>query len=440
MSDIFSKVTGNQDKGRPVCRVAYTLNDAQPVMSTIIGDQPLFYMDYEDGFDDEDEGFFDIGEIGLLDHEISSLKESINAYKRFSAEALDSTDKKCEAFALNAETFSAQDFPAEETPGVEKLTEILKQSRTADAYLAEAQKHNVKIHLSAQVENAAYDKEASLILINAALEPADRILLCARELRRHWQHRQGVLINPLLFHPDNAVLINRLQNADLTIHMVRIAWELQLAGHKEPWNRLESSSLEDISRAFAKEAFLDFRTINNGEAMAAALESWFLSERCQHEDKSLIHQMLADYRGYVFDAEQAGKTVTPDIIRALGSSPFGKNYLAGHAGVIMNDPIFTDVRDRSNANFLWFIKFERSYRETEQGLQPDHLSIQNHGARRGEINEQRNRGPGYEHTPSEVVTLYTKEDIARNRESAGGMESGSKSADIVYLNRWPSDG
>ena len=27
------------------------------------------------------------------------------------------------------------------------------------------------------------------------------------------------------------------------------------------------------------------------------------------------------------------------------------------------------MRDRANANFLWFIKFERSFRETEQELQ-----------------------------------------------------------------------
>jgi hypothetical protein len=37
--------------------------------------------------------------------------------------------------------------------------------------------------------------------------------------------------------------------------------------------------------------------------------------------------------------------------------------------MIMNDPVFTDVRDRSNANFLWFIKFERSFMETERELQ-----------------------------------------------------------------------
>ncbi|HRQ61581.1 MAG TPA: hypothetical protein PLO23_08755, partial [Alphaproteobacteria bacterium] len=120
---------------------------------------------------------------------------------------------------------------------------------------------------------------------------------------------------------------------------------------------------------FAREAFLDFRTINNGVACAAVFESWFLSERCQIQDKRLIQQMLADHQGYVFDLDKVSKGLTPEIIAALGSLPFGKNYLAVHAGTILSDPIFTDVRDRSNANFLWFIKFERSFRETEQVLQ-----------------------------------------------------------------------
>jgi hypothetical protein len=56
---------------------------------------------------------------------------------------------------------------------------------------------------------------------------------------------------------------------------------------------------------------------------------------------------------------------------ALGEQPFGKNYLAPYAQMIIEDPVFTEVRDRSNANFLWFIKFERSFRETEQALQSE---------------------------------------------------------------------
>ncbi|MEE3322691.1 MAG: hypothetical protein VX196_02020, partial [Pseudomonadota bacterium] len=58
-----------------------------------------------------------------------------------------------------------------------------------------------------------------------------------------------------------------------------------------------------------------------------------------------------------------------DLVSKLGEYGFGKNYLQPYANVILNDPVFTEVRDRSNANFLWFIKFERSFKEAEQELQ-----------------------------------------------------------------------
>ncbi|HEY8963342.1 MAG TPA: hypothetical protein VIN59_02640, partial [Alphaproteobacteria bacterium] len=48
----------------------------------------------------------------------------------------------------------------------------------------------------------------------------------------------------------------------------------------------------------------------------------------------------------------------------------GKNYLTGLIEIILADPLFTEVRDRSNANFLWFIKFERSFRASEEGVLP----------------------------------------------------------------------
>jgi hypothetical protein len=79
--------------------------------------------------------------------------------------------------------------------------------------------------------------------------------------------------------------------------------------------------------------------------------------------------MLSDYRGYVFEGEQPSQAVTAELVATLGSMPFGKNYLAPYVQTITSDAVFTEVRDRSNANFLWFIKFERSFRETEQELQ-----------------------------------------------------------------------
>ena len=169
--------------------------------------------------------------------------------------------------------------------------------------------------------------------------------------------------------PDQAILINRAQHADLSISMIRIAWELQLAEYKETWKRIENSSLADLGRAFAREAFVDFRSLNNGAACAAVFEAWFLSERCRYHDKKLIQIMLADYQGHVFGSQQASRNISIDLICSLGEQPFGKNYLSTHAQMILSDPVFTEIRDRSNANFLWFIKFEQSFRETERHLQ-----------------------------------------------------------------------
>jgi hypothetical protein len=205
-------------------------------------------------------------------------------------------------------------------------------------------------------------------------DETDLALLMMRELRRMWQHKNGALINPLTFHPDQAILIHRAQKADLAVAMVRGAWDLQLSGEKGPWNRLETSALEDLARAMAREAYLDFRTLNNGAAAAAVFEAWFMSERCRLEDRALIQVMLSDYQGYVFENEQASLSITNDLLVALGSQPLGKNYLAPVMNTVLSDPLFTEIRDRSNANFLWFIKFERSFREAEQDLQTHSVS------------------------------------------------------------------
>ena len=247
------------------------------------------------------------------------------------------------------------------------LTGILRRSRLAAAFLDFAATFDLQFVFTAQEAGARYNKANGHILLNPQLPLADQVLLSVRELRRLWQHRQGALLHPLDFQADQAILINRAQTADLAVAMVRVAWELQLAGARDAWTRLEESSLGDMTRAFAREANQDFRTLNNGIAACAVFETWFLSDRCRAEDRKLIQSMLADHHGAVFDTTTSLLSVSRDLICALGSVPFGKNYLAGHAATIISDAVFTEVRDRANANFLWFIKFERSFREEAAG-------------------------------------------------------------------------
>ena len=444
MSDKFKDFSNAAMVHQRVCRVAYTLNDTQPVLCTYIGDQPLYYFE-EEVFEEEE--FFDPAEYGELAHELNKLREEIESLEQNPYYVSDSTVQAFAAFAENAESLDV-DFHLGKNQKEERLAELLSvlgESRVASAYLNVAEKHDITIEMSEQVEKAFYDRRSGSILINPNMEKADQVIFLAKELRRHWQHRQGVLINPLMFHPENAILVNRAQEADLAVSIIRTAWELQLAGIKDVWERVEDSPMGDLARAYAREAFLDFRTINNGVASASVFEAWFLSERCRQQDKKIIRAMLADYQGYVFSSEGPSQHVTAELIGNLGSMPFGKNYLAIHAPIIMEDPIFTEVRDRSNANFLWFIKFERTFKETEQHLQSE-SDLSTHDIRH-DLLEQQGQGFNNDGTQSaDIIQLFEdgqkdpqekqgKTILSRNK--SGKPKNGS--AEIIDLKRWSND-
>jgi hypothetical protein len=435
MSDTFENNDTAHKFTRGHCHVAYTINNSQPVICTIIGDQPLFYMDMDISAEDEG-GVMDDLEMGLLEKEIGLLRQGIKSLDRLCKESGADSASKIEEFHNDLQALLG---PATQATDMNALKAALGVSRLATSYMDFADQHNISVEYSSQVETALYDRAAARIQINPALDMDVQKLLLAQELRRHWQHRAGALIHPLMFHPDNAILVNRAQIADLAVSMVRIAWELQLAGDKSAWERIENSSMADLGRAFAREAFLDFRTINNGLASAAVFECWFLSERCRAQDKIVINQMLADQHGYVFDLEHTVPNVTPSLIAALGSMPFGKNYLSEHAATILEDTIFTDVRDRSNANFLWFIKFERSFRETEQELQ-----TQSGPTAKG-VRPAAQTSQDQTDAPAQIVQLFaTAPDRAQKPAKSGRPLSGKAAeqaggSNVIYLRRWSGD-
>lgn len=348
----------------PDCRFAYTINNAQPVRCTWISDQPLFFADYETAVED-DMMLSDDPVFQALEKDIAELKGKTSVYEKISKEFLESEGAMESQFRADADFISS--CIAHKGLDIDALTARLHESRLASQFLSFAQLHGIVLAESRQILDAVYDRDAKTIFVRPDLDEATQLLLATRELRRMWQHKNGAGLHPLTFHPDHAVVVNRAMNADLIISMVRVAWELQLAGHKDAWTRIENSQMNDLGRAFAREACVDFRSINTGKAAAACFESWFLSERCRKSDRHLIQQMLADYQGYMFsDNIESSRSVATDLMMALGKMPFGHNYLSASVQTIMNDPIFTDVRDRSNANFLWFIKFERSFTEAEQ--------------------------------------------------------------------------
>lgn len=402
------------------CRVAYTINNTQPVLCTIIGDEPLFFMDYCENFEDE-EIFGESLEFDAIEKGIAALQEKIVGMEKLAGSFESNTENTMRDFIENAALITQTDDERDETD-IEDLKIALRQSRLGAAYLEFAVRYKTAIAYSRETSTAVYDRHNNTVLINPDRDHGERILLASRELRRVWQHRNGALLHPLIFHPDQAILVNRSQSADLSVSMVRIAWELQLAGDTEAWERLENSSMMDLAAAFARESAMDFRTLNNGMAASAVFEAWFLSERCRHEDRRLIQQMLADYHGYVFELGEPSKNVSAELIFALGSMPFGKNYLAPFVSTITGDAIFTEVRDRSNANFLWFIKFERSFRETEQELHGDQ-SVRHRDLTSGDTPEENNKRIGQNEKTADIVALPGNGKTSRHENKKGAKRS-----------------
>lgn len=423
--------TTKESKWERACRMAYTLDQEQPVKCTIISDQPLFYMDFEEALlEDESDGseFASFGDetMDFLEKCVSDFEE--NYEERRSAKA----ESYTKAFKAIAEEMTAADKKDTAVPAsMDELKETISKSRMGKELLQGAESADIEFLLCDKIEDSLYDRDAQRIVINQNLEQPEQILFLARELRRFWQHRNGALIHPLTFHPDQAILIHRSQLADLSVAMVRIAWELNIAHEQDSWNRLEHSSMEDIARSFARECHMDFRSLNNGTASSAAFETWFLSERCNHEDRKIIQQMLSDYNGYIFDNEQSSRNVSADLIAALGSQPFGKNYLAQHVQTIMGDPIFTEVRDRSNANFLWFIKFEKCFKEAEQELQ-NVDDITGHEILHGLYQNKKEWSENNEKADN-VVTLQpcATQGAMDKKLKQGKKQAGSGSAEII---------
>lgn len=252
---------------------------------------------------------------------------------------------------------------------VETLLEVITKSRTGKSLMAKTTDDvaAVKVVYDQQTPVSQFYMRAdgaAVITLNPYRPKGDLINLLTRELRRAWQYQQGVLVNPLSFEPDEAILVNRAQQADALMISIRVAWELKLQGIHESWDYLIGSPVADVGRTFEIKAQTDFRTLNNGQAARAAYDKFFEDARTKAHDKQIIHQMLLDETGYIKSSQPAEK-VSMELFQRMGEMPYGRNYLCMGSAREPTDMCYSTVEDRSNANFLWFIKFERSFQEKE---------------------------------------------------------------------------
>ena len=114
-----------------------------------------------------------------------------------------------------------------------------------------------------------------------------------------------------------------------------------------------------------------------------------LSDRVNKVDRRIIQDMLSNYY-------QIGNLGKQDVVNWLAE--FGKitpevNYFRDkdYLASVVNDPVFTEVRDRTSSNFLWFIKFERSFKEVEEELKQEKV-VDTHECTMIEFKPNKKRG------------------------------------------------
>ncbi len=278
-------------------------------------------------------------------------------------------NRACLDFRLDQRTVCDRDAKQADVVAIDGLVETIRLSRTGAALLDALDNAGVKIVYDAQIPVSQYYPRSGggLITLNPHRPRGDLFNALCREIRRAWQHHHDALVNPLSFEPEEAVLVNRAQQADVMMIAVKIAWELRLVGQPEAWDYLTFSPMADVSRTFELRAQNDFRTLNNGEASRAAYDKFFENSRTKMHDKRIIHQMLLDESGYIRSRNQRER-VSMSLFQKLGEMPHSRNYLSMHADRAPTDHAYATVEDRSNANFLWFIKFERNFQEKEAAM------------------------------------------------------------------------
>jgi len=253
---------------------------------------------------------------------------------------------------------------------IEELKNIIAMSRTGEYLLSKENTEALEIYYDSQTILSQFykDNDRFVITLNPNRPKGDLINMLVRELRHMSQYKNNALVNPMSFEPDGAVLLNRAQQADVVMISIKVAWELKLQGKNEAWGFIATSTNGDIAHAFEVNAQKDFRTLNNGEASRAAYDKFFEDRHTKIYDKHVIHQMLLDDRGYMKSGEKE-EIVPISLFNNLGDVSGISNYLS--LSVSKESPVdmrYSSVEDRSNANFLWFIKFERSFQEKEMQI------------------------------------------------------------------------
>jgi len=365
-----------QANTQPTTAMTFSKGNA-PVLCSFITMDEHFYVDIED--DEFMMNFEDSLEAELAD---SLTPDALKQAKETSEGFITLGDPSC-GLPLTDDLAAMCQNALKPVQGsaINEAMEMLNKSDLACEYMAFAKEQNITIEASNMIDHMDIDFDQNVIAIPTSLDVVATALNIVRGIRAV----QMSDVSATLRAQDRAVLLNRAMQAELSCVPVQVAWEMKLAGDERAWDYVSKSGVADLAYAFAHRASDDFRAMRDGRAAIAAFDQWFYSGRTRKADRALIQVLLASSEE-VADAKETSNSEAIETLRMIGNrSVQGRNYLIDHFMTLLEDGFYGEVRDRSNANFMWFVKFERSFREAEArmaGVQPKDIdqSVPTNGA------------------------------------------------------------
>lgn len=181
------------------------------------------------------------------------------------------------------------------------------------------------------------------------------------------------------FDSDTIILLERVRRADKVVRTIAAAYMSYLNGHREGWSAIEEK-YGVIALTYKTVASTDFRKIKNNDAQVFCFKQWFMEDtsksasggayKLTYEDMNLLdkcdhdtyHMLLelGDKHDW-YDRESDNTNLQDKYNYILAIAPYLSKYLIE----VTTAPIMKDIRSRATANFMWYIKFERTFKRSE---------------------------------------------------------------------------
>ena len=318
----------------PNPRFAYTYKNTHPTWCSLISEDCLFYPkgpvdeDYDEEYDGEDPV------LVALERDIADIRKKQSLARRRLPQESDIYKQ-----------LKANSFDGSRLWETDQLLELINSVAIGRKLTREVSRAIVGPVICAEFCSGTLVVNNTRDIIEVALAAIKSI-----RTRRNPVHAYQI---------ESLILYHRLIEADSLYWMFRWSWEKLLTGDEAPI-ALYRSIYDELAVAGTREAMGDFRSLKSGKCGQAVTETWFLTELCRAIDTRTIRGVLADYSHHKWVDELPFEAAL-NIAELKGEV----NYLSKVLRMMMVDPVFTEVRSRQDANFVWFLKFEGSFQEAE---------------------------------------------------------------------------